>query len=78
MSIVYNKELKSNLITSTISKQIYPKFEVYNLANLIESAIHLNMIDSIPDFLIKAKGILNVEFEDKVANDYYRKLKNNI
>ena len=76
LSTIYKKELKPNSVASMISKQIYPKFEIFNLANLIEKAIHLNMIDSFPQSLMRSIGILNVEFEDKIANDYYRKLKN--
>jgi hypothetical protein len=75
LSKVHEKDVKANSIASIISKQIYPKFEVHNLPNLVEEAIRLNMIDSFPQGLMKSLGLLNVEFEDQIANAYYHKLK---
>ena len=75
LSKVHNKPVKTNSVASIISKQIYPKFDVYNLPNLVELAIALNIVNNFPKNLLRSTGLLVVEFEDPTANEYYRKLK---
>lgn len=47
------KEVKTNSISSIVSRQIYPKFGVFNQADLVVAAIKNNFLSNIPHELVK-------------------------
>lgn len=53
VSIVSNKEININLIRNTLNQQLYLKFSVSNIVDLIEKAISLNYNKVIPKELLE-------------------------
>ncbi|MFN8771201.1 MAG: PAS domain-containing protein [Neisseriaceae bacterium] len=54
-----NKNIQSDTIRSMISKQLYTKFGVYNVNQLIEKARILNLIPFIPDNFLDRDSLSN-------------------
>jgi hypothetical protein len=49
ISMLEDKEIQDSTISALINKQLYPKFNVFNVGQLIEKANALKMIPFLPD-----------------------------
>lgn len=49
ITILENKTVSDSTINAVINKKLYPKFEVFNIGQLVEKAIMLNLIPFLLD-----------------------------
>ena len=52
LSKIYKKTISASTIGALINKQLYPKFDVYNVSQLIEKATTLKMVPFMMENLL--------------------------
>ena len=52
LSVLEGKEVSSGTISAFINKQLYPKFEVFNISQLVEKATLLKLIPFLNEELL--------------------------
>jgi hypothetical protein len=61
LSKAYHREIKDTAVNNTVNKQLFEKFAVASVDELIEKTIQLNVINKIPKALLEVMdGVLNV------------------
>jgi len=57
LSKIYKRNISASTISALINKQLYPKFDVYNVSQLIEKATSLKMIPFMAESILAAGGM---------------------